>query len=203
MSDIDPLFFWSVSPVRNVMRPLTCETPPVSCKAKKKVDNLRAPSSSANQWAVLKQRSKDNVPTDPTMGSTPIFQPSPAGHIKLWISSLPKASGGFSHASRASMGIVFLPPQWPNQLWGHFLLLSCPFYSRPCSDLAGAAQGRDGREKAHAFTSASHAHKERNQIAQTCTHAHMHVWAHACSLTDTHTPHLIQRGITMRMCERR
>lgn len=112
---------------------------------------------------------------------------------------LPKASGGFSRASGASMGIVFLPPQWPNRrcvcAWrgkeggkeragvrvvvvGGGVLSSypAPFLLSPCSALAGAAQGRDRREKAHAFTSASHAHKEKkNQIAQTCTHAHTHV----------------------------
>lgn len=168
------------------------------------MDNLRAPSSSGNQWVVLKQRSRDSVPTDPTMGSTPIFQLSPAGHIKLWISSLPKASGGFSHASRASMGIVFLPPQWPNQLWGHFLLLSCPFYSCPAQTLPGLHRGGTG-EKRHMPSRPLHTHTKRE--IKLLRHARMRTCTYECMLahwhTHTHTPHLIQRGITMRMCERR
>lgn len=143
----------------------------------------RQPESSQSQWfrVVLKQWSRDNVPTVPTMGSTPIFQPSPPGYNKPWISSHPKASGGFSHASRASMGIVFLPPQWPNQLWEHFLLLLRPFYSRPAQTLPGLNRGGTG-EKRHMPSRPLHTHyKEKNLITQTCTHAHMHIWAHACT----------------------
>lgn len=152
---------------------------------------------------VLKQRSGDNVPTVPTMGSTPIFQPSPPGHIKPWISSLPKASGGFSHASRASMGIVFLPPQWPNQLWEHFLLLLRPFYSRPAQTLPGLNRGGTG-EKRHMPSRPLRTHTKgkikllRHARMRTCTYDRM--LAHS---THSHTPHLIPRGITMRMSEKK
>lgn len=165
------------------MRPLTWETSQVACNAK--TDNLRAPSSSQSQWfrVVLKQRSGDNVPTVHTMGSTPIFQPSPPGHIKPWISPLPKASGGFSHASRASMGIVFLPPQWPNQLWEHFLLLSRPFYSRPAQTLPGLNRVGQERKGTCLHVRFTHIQREKSNCSDmhACAHAHMS----AC----LHTPH--------------
>lgn len=95
------------------------------------------------------------------MGSTPIFQISPLGHTKPWMSSLPKASGGLSRASRASMEIVFLPLTIVKSTVGVLSPPLAPLLFRLCSDLAEAERRRDGREKAHAFTSASHAHKEK------------------------------------------
>lgn len=120
------------------------------------------------------------------MAWTPIFAPIPAGHIKLWMSPLPKASGGFNHASAASMGIVFLLLTMAKSTVGALSPPLLPLLFSPRSDLAGSEQRRDAREKAHAFTSTSHTYKEekKNQIAQTCTHAHMHT--HACLHTDTY-----------------
>lgn len=147
---------------------------------------------------ILKQQSKDNVPTISTKASTPIFAPVPAGHIKPWISPLPKASGGFNRASTASMGIVFPLLTMAKSTVGALSPPLLPLLFSTRSDLAGAEQRRDGREKAHAFTSASHTHKEKkNQIAQTRVHAH------TFTLTHTYARHLIQRGTTMRMCEKK
>lgn len=138
-------------------------------------------------------------PPSPQWAQHQSSQTNPVGHIKPWMSPRTKAFGGLRHASRASMEMVCTPrPQWPNQLWEDFLLPSLPFLFSSCSDHAGVQQRRGGREKAHAFTSASHAHKEKNEIAQTCTHAYTNVWPHAC--THIHTP--LVRGLTMGMCEK-
>ncbi len=59
-----------------------------------------------------------------------------------------------------------------------------PLLFSPCSDLAGAEQRRDGREKAHAFTSASHAYKEEKS-----NYSDMHACAHACISACLHTAH--------------
>ena len=161
---------------------------PGSCKAQP--DDLREPSSQ-NLWfrVVLKQRSGDNVPTVPTMGSTPIFQPGPQGHNKLWISFLPKASVGFSHASTASMGIVFLPPQWPNQLWEHFLLLLRSFYSHPAQTLPGLNRGGWG-EKRHMPSRPLRMHTKRK--IKLLRHARMRTRTNermTAFNTHSHTPH--------------
>lgn len=71
------------------------------------------------------------------------------------------------------MEIVFLPLTIVKSTVGVLSPPLAPLLFQLCSDLAEAERRRDGREKAHAFTSASHAHKEKNQIAQTCTHARM------------------------------
>lgn len=165
----DGSFPSSLSQMVTVRRPLTSETPPVSCRIK--MANLRAHPAQST----IKAAEQGQCSHRPHNGlNTHLLTQSCRSHQAL-NKLLPKASGGFSHASRASMGIVFLPPQWPNQLWGHSLLLSWPFYSRPAQTLLGLNRGGTGREKAHAFTSASHAYKEKNQIAQTCTHAHTHL----------------------------
>ncbi|KAI4791495.1 hypothetical protein KUCAC02_033973, partial [Chaenocephalus aceratus] len=57
------------------------ETSPESCEAKPR-DNLRAHQPRSGFRVPLKQRSRDNVPTLPTKGSTPIFQPSPPGRTE-------------------------------------------------------------------------------------------------------------------------
>lgn len=90
-------------------------------------------------------------------------------------------------------------------MWGGCFLSSypAPFLFPPCSGLAGAAQGRDGREKAHAFTSASHAHKEGGKKKiKLLRHARMRTRAYERMLARSLAPRLIQRGITMGMCEK-
>ena len=130
---------------------------------------------------ILKQQSKNNIPTTPTMAWTPISAPIPAGQIKLWISPLPKASGGFHHGSTASMGIVFLLLTMAKSTVGALSPPLLPLLFSPCSDLAGAEQRRDAREKAHAFTSASHTYKEKKSNCSdmhACAHAHTRMPAH-------------------------
>lgn len=131
---------------------------------------------------ILKQQRKNNIPTISAMTSTPIFAPIPAGRIKLGISPLPKASGGFNHASTASMGIVFLLLTMAKSTVGALSPPLLPLLFSPRSDLAGAERRRDVREKAHAFTFASHTYKEKKKSncsdMHACAHAHTRMPAH-------------------------
>lgn len=158
------------------MPPLTEETSPESCEAKPR-DNLRAHQPRSGFRVPLKQRSRDNVPTLPTKGSTPIFQPSPPGRTEPWISSLPKASRGFSHASRASIGIVFLPPQWPNQLWEHVLLLFAPFLLALLRPRWGWTEERKGTCLHVRFTRTQR-EKSNCSDMHACAHAGMSACLH-------------------------
>lgn len=128
-------------------------------------------------------------PPKPQWTQQPSPSPVPGSHRAL-NEPLPKASGGFSHASSASIGIVFLPPQWPNQLWEHPLLLLPALYSGP-------RRRRDTTEKAHAFTSAFARIQRRNS---NCSD--MHACAHVSMTTSSSTPCLPLRGTLLRMWER-
>lgn len=94
--------------------------------------------------------------------------------------------------------------QWPNQLWEHFLLLSCPLLFSPRSDLAGAEQRREGERKGTClhvrFTHTQRGGKKKIKLLR---HARMRTRTHACTPTHACARHLIQRGTTMGTCEKK
>lgn len=78
------------------------------------------------------------------------------------------------------MGIVFPLLTMAKSTVGALSPPLLPLLFSTRSDLAGAEQRRDGREKAHAFTSASHTHKERKK--SNCSDARARARFH----TDTY-----------------
>lgn len=117
---------------------------------------------------------------------------------------LPKASGFFffvvffNRASTASMGIVFPAPHNGQINCGStFSSSPAPFYSHPAQTLLGLSRGGKAREKAHAFTSASHTHTQSQRGGEkksncsdmhACAHArmpaHRHMHAHVISFRE-------------------
>lgn len=119
------------------------------------------------------------------------------------------------------MGIVFLPrpPQWPNQpclcvcvcgweaSWcvGGVLsfLLSCPLFIptllRPCRGCTEEGRERKGTCLHVRFTRTQRGGKKKIKLLR---HARMRTRAYERMLARSLAPRLIQRGITMGMCEK-
>lgn len=84
-------------------------------------------------------------------------------------------------------------------------LLSCPLFFSPGSDLPELH--REGQERKGTclhvrFTRTQRGKKSNCSDMHACAHTRMSACLPAHPLAHTHTPHLIQRGITMGMCEK-
>lgn len=92
------------------------------------------------------------------------------------------------------MGIVFLPPQWPNQLWEHFLLLLHPLLFSPCSDLNRGVTG----EKRHMPSRPIRTHTKRKikllRHARMRTRRYERILAHTSSNTERDNNERVWKG---------